>query len=377
MDSFKQLLNLPVSQVHVWSRDHQLNPVVFHYANILSLYFQGDLERLKEYRTDIARANQFTYQTDLKQLLEWRILLREGEISLKDLEQIKEKPIDELFFAEKYFIIARGFELNQVHREATRYYTLAYNEYKKLGCHGKAIRSYFNSVVSISREYPHKNMLSEYQSVIELNKDVDDKSFSGMVHTMISREYQIIGLLDRAIESADEGLNLLKDEKGAIHFYHALLHKAHLMIQYQNIEEAQKLIKEAGLAPFSEIKAAVKLLNCSLEPTMIWNTTLEKDLMPTWKERVPELLSQNKSAQTDMNLNFSPLESKLIKNLWSGPVEKWDLIQMLYSDSGDSIQLENRLKNLLARFRKKQPNCILCEGSRYFLNKESISDFFQ
>ena len=73
-----------------------------------------------------------------------------------------------------------------------------------------------------------------------------------------------------------------------------------------------------------------------------------------------------KRAQTVIGTSSpSDLEQTLLRLAYNGPVEKWDLIERLYPAGGDSLALENRFKNLVARVRKKYPSLLTCHEGRY------------
>jgi hypothetical protein len=70
------------------------------------------------------------------------------------------------------------------------------------------------------------------------------------------------------------------------------------------------------------------------------------------------------------------LEEKLVRILARGPMNKNDLVAVIYSDESKTLDYEtilNRFKNLLARVRKKAPNLIVFDGKRYFLTAEAPS----
>lgn len=368
-EQFRQLAEGSLSEIHQMARDPELPAPVLFYAQYMAAFMSGDLEKMqvliKEMDRDLPK--------DLQDLVHLRLKLRTKQITLQDIEQATARVYVDVLEAEKYFVISRAWEHHG--REDLNIKTAMHASalYKKFQCPKKSLRSFYNSVVAESRLTPYKNFISEYQTVILLSREVKDDAFAGMALNMLSREYQIIGLLDKALECANEGLTLLENERGSIHHFTSLLQKAHLLIELQRVQEALPIMIESKLASFPEVRAIRVLLECALDPAKEWSTDLEKHLLPTWRERLPDLLKMNQISQEAQEAPSS-LEFKVLKLLWSGPVAKWDLIERIYPEEKDSTLSENRFKNLVARLRKKFPDVLQFRDGQYFINKNDSLD---
>lgn len=369
-----EIIGASLVELQIHARDFNLDPISKFYAEVLLYFLNFDNLALKE-KWDVLRTdsqlqkNLQPYTNDLLTICELRYQLRTEKVTAIYLKKLNEKKLSNIFEAEKYFLMGRSYELLQNEKENIQCALKASALYKKAGCPKKALRALYNSVVAESRLAPYKTYILEYQSIIRLAEETQDTSFCGMSQTMISREYQIIGLLDEAIQLSEQGLKNLSLEKGSFHYFHAILHRASLMIETKNFSEAKKLLAESKLGSFPEIGAARQLLECLIEPTLIWNKDLEQHLLPTWKERL--CLIQQKDVEDQATSQLTELELKIVKTLWSGPQSKWEIITKIYGDQDDSAVLENRFKNLIARTKKKLPDTISFNDGRYYIENKA------
>lgn len=344
------------------ARNPELPAPVLFYAQYMAAFMSGDLEKMQALMAEMDRK----LPADLQELVHLRLKLRTKQITLQDIELATARVYTDVLEAEKYFVISRAWEHHGREELSIKTAMQASALYKKFQCPKKSLRSFYNSVVAESRLTPYKNFISEYQTVIKLSREVKDDAFAGMALNMLSREYQIVGLLDKALECAEEGLQLLENERGSIHHFTSLLQKAHLLIELKRVDQALPLLTESKMASFPEVRAIRTLLECTLDPAKTWPEELEKYLLPTWRERLPDLLRMNQISQEAQEAPSS-LEFKVLKLLWSGPVAKWDLIERIYPEETDSTLSENRFKNLVARLRKKFPNVLQFHDGQYFI----------
>jgi len=365
-----EIIDSPTAEIHLLARDLRLAPAVRYYANVLSFYLQGDIERLRETQS---RLSEFVEATSplyeiLTALTELRLRMRERRLRREYLESFP-SAFDGPLAAEREFCLGLAWEQLEFHGAAAQHHQRAAALYQTHGCPKKSLRALYNVIAAESRVYPHKNFVADCQNVIERSRSLGESSFEGMALTMLSREYQVIGHSAQALEMARRSIKCLENERGSSHYFHAVLHLAHLCIEENNLREAELLLKEAELAPFREAQAARQLLLASIHAEHHWDSSLEASLLPTWRNRLPGLLSRLKGSISEGSARSSQLEERLLKLAYNGPIEKWDLIAKLYPDSVSQLVLENRFKNLLARVRKKYPGRVQCVEGRYHLEK--------
>jgi hypothetical protein len=376
-NNFRELAEATLGHIHQMSRDLDQPVATLFYSRFMSAFMSGDLEKMQELSSNIEvelKDAPKEIAQDLKQLVSLRMKLRLKSITVKDLEAAYARELFDVLEAEKLFVIARSWEFLSDEASAMKTSNMAAVAYKKFNCPKKSLRSFYNSVVAESRLTPYKNFISEYQAIIKMSQDVGDNSFAGMAFSMLSREYQIVGLHENAMKFADQSILLLVEERGSFHYFHALLQKAHLLIEEKKQVQATMILLECKMAAFPEIRAARELLECAIDSQKGWSAELEKDLIPAWKERMQDLLSSNETSGVMLSEGPTSLEFKLLKLLWSGPIQKWDLIEKLYPQDSDSYAIENRFKNLVARLRKKYPEVLHFNEGQYFIQDKNQFD---
>lgn len=377
LDSFRELADASLSRIHQMARDPELPVPVYFYSQFMSAFMVGDVEKMQKLQLQmdsLLEKQDPKISEDLKKVVNLRMKLRQKTLTQLDVEKAFAEKYFDVLEAEKLFVIARAWEMIGDDTKAMLVAVDASVVYKKCQCPKKALRSFYNSVAAESRMTPYKNFSAEFQTIIKMAQEVGDKSFAGMGLSMLSREYQIIGLHESALKYINEGIEYMIEERGSAHYYHALLQKAHLLIESKKEVEATMLLMECRLASFPEVRAARELLECALNPKKTWSSDLEKDLNPTWKERLPELLVSNTTQAIQIQEGPTLLEFKILKTLWSGPIPKWELIERLYPDEKDSYIVENRFKNLVARLRKKYPEVLQFAEGKYFIQHKNKLD---
>lgn len=371
---FRALADASLPQIHQMARDIELPLPVRIYAQAVSYFMLGDVERLELVNCDVEKhlVNlDLKLKSDLQTLISFRLKLRLQKISNVLLQKIQAQTFEDVLDAEKFFLLGRAWESLGDDKQGAQCSMQAAALYKKHQCSKKALRAFYNSIVADSRVLPYKNFISEYQSVIEMSKQVQDEAFAGIALTMLSREYQIVGLNEKALATAEQGLLSLESERGSLHFYYALLQKAHLLVETGRSDAAKSTLIEVQMASFPEVHATARFIECLLEPKKTWSKEDEKYLVPTWRERLPQIIGRNMKVEFHPRIEATMLEERLLKTLWSGPMAKWDLIERLYPNETGALVLENRFKNLVGRVRKKFPGVLRFHDGRYFVDSKA------
>jgi tetratricopeptide (TPR) repeat protein len=220
-----------------------------------------------------------------------------------------------------------------------------------------------------------KRLISDYFFVHNKALEVGEKSVAGLALQNISREYQKMGAVRLALKTIQQSIDLLSSEHGSLNYYLSLVHRCQLFFQSGRREEALLDYESCKVASFLEIQGAVEVLKPYYEGSSVPQDLapeVEKSLTPTWKERTLEPIQISAGESAD----FTRLESDLIRALSSGPKDKFELMQALYGDRLDLDVMENRLKNLLARARKKLPKLIDLEDGKYKIMDESFLEIW-
>jgi hypothetical protein len=373
-EHFRTLADASLPQIHLMARDLDLPHPVRVYAQAVSFFMSGDIERLEVVHRDVDKqlANvDCKIKSQVQSLISFRLQLRHQNVTPDSISRIHGKEFDDVLDAEKFFLLGRAWESLGDDNQGGAFSMQAAAIYKRCRCPKKALRAFYNSIVADSRVLPYKNFISEYQAVIEMSKQVQDLAFAGMALTMLSREYQIVGLVEKSLSTVEEGLLSLESERGSLHFFYALLQKAHLLMENGKPHQAENILLETQMSSFPEIHATKRFLECLMDPKKSWSHEEEKLLIPTWRERLPQIIGRNLKVESNQTIEATMLEERLLKTLWSGPVAKWDLIERIYPNESDSLALENRFKNLVARVRKKFPGVLQFHDGQYFVESKT------
>lgn len=350
-------------EIHRQARDLQLAPEVRAYAGVLSAYLQGDVEKLERVIAEIESA-PLEWKGEIRALANFRLGLRKKSLKAKAIEEFASLKFQEVFSAEQNFCLGLAWESAGNDLMAEKTFHEAARLYRATGCERKALRAHYNALAADSRVNPHKNFIAEYQAVIEVSRRLNESIFEGMALIMLSREYQVAGLYDQSLTMIERSIEQLEPERGTLHYYYALLQKAHVLIDLERTPaEIAPILKECEMAPFKEAAAIRRLLTIQIDPQVEWDSASEADLPPSWRNRLPKLTVRSEAR------GHGDLEEKFLRFAYNGPVEKWDLIQKLYPESTPALVLENRFKNLVARLRKKYPGEIICQDGRYSIAK--------
>ena len=228
----------------------------------------------------------------------------------------------------------------------------------------KAIKSLLNIVVAESRKHTSKKLILDYTFVANEASKVNDPIVQGICYLNISREHHKLGAFELALKFINQALDLMASDFGVNHFYSALAHRCHVLIDLGRFNEALFDYQKVKAASITQSVESLKVIEVMLGDS---NKKVVVDhLEPTWQERLYAV----KEAKSSVKLTKT--ESQLIELLSSGRQTKDMLIHGLYGDKIDWIAAESRFKMLLSRFRKKCPEVILFENGLYQISDENF-----
>jgi tetratricopeptide (TPR) repeat protein len=368
---FSRVLEALPNELPILGRDLTVCEEARSYAMAISAFLQGDVEQLTAIHESCkTRLDQSEDGLAVLELVSLRLKVRRNELIDEDLDESAVVLARPWAFAEWCFVSAMAWERLGRDDLAAASFSKAASLFKNLHCRRRTLRSMYNVVAAESRVRPHKNFVADCQAIVEEARRSNDEPFAGMALLMMSREYQVIGLHRSALEMADEALKALLPERGSIQYFGAKLHRAHVLIDLGQVTEAQLDITEAALCPFDQIQAARELLSYSIGQQDHIDPNIAERLLPTWRDRLDSLKASRDQRGNLSEAKLGDLEAQVLKLLWTGPIDKWDLVSRVYPNEQNSELAENRLKNLLARIRKKKPGVIACINGRYELRKQ-------
>jgi tetratricopeptide (TPR) repeat protein len=341
------------------------DPDLLFYARFLLAYWRCRIPEMKsewEAQTKV-ELKSLSHDPRLSAIARLRLAIREN----KEVDTVPNfEAAQDLWAAEGTFVLAMYFETRNQNEKAQTHYQFAEKLFFKHEAFRKSAKAYHNSIAALSRIDPDRRLIPEYQEAVRRSRNAGDWSTVASALNNLSREFQLMGALRVALRNVDEALVILRERAhGSYSFYMALCHRAHLHLELGHRKLATTDFEEASAAEFPEIIAALKVIREWMErdQTVVTVKTPEPAVpnVPTWEER------KNSSSHPPL----SQLESLLIRELADGPKDRHSLIQALWGTEGNFFHLENRLKQLIHRFRKKEGELISFAEGRYYLADRS------
>ncbi|OFZ55996.1 MAG: hypothetical protein A2428_08580 [Bdellovibrionales bacterium RIFOXYC1_FULL_54_43] len=296
---------------------------------------------------------------ELRMQIRWGDFTEEAFQHLVDL--LNGGRLSRIWYAEACFVLGRLFEVKDCHVEAARWYHLAYEKFQDCGLRKKSVKSFLNSIIERSKIDPSLNYIEDYKRVFELAICAEELGMAGTALMNISRELQMTRAYSAALEYSDRALELLNNDFGSLHYYFAVLHRSHVLLDLERFGEAMLGIDETRASLHLEIISAREQLEFRIRSGKFRSRDI-KNLTPQWRERVLEVKQESSLAR---------LEDKLIHELTGGPKAKEQLISVLWPEKCGPDVLDMRLKALIQRVRKKWDKIIIFENGLYRLGAKS------
>lgn len=369
---FIDLIQAPLSELLYWRENSQLVKSLDSenawYLNVLVSYLKSDIGQLHR----VLEGHPEGASDLLLAIAELRLKVRLNNYGIEDFrkllqlldrsaERLSEK--EKLFFGEAYFVLGYASYTIKRFSDSQDYYQKSIEFLTNVGAEKKALKALQNKIASKTCEDPSLRLIPEYHQLYLKARKLKDFSTCGLCQMNISREYQSMGALSSALTHINSALTYFHKDFGTLHFYLALVHRAHLYFQLKKDIQAITDIEKAMTCQFAEVHAAIQVLE-RIDFQAEGPVITEKVLNPTWTARLKNLLVEKSTEQI-----FSESESLLLQELAKGPKTKSQLISALFGDLIDFESAENRLKNLISRIRKKDKSLIEFYGREYTLNK--------
>lgn len=348
------------------------NGLAHVYAGVLFDYLESNIDDLKQGIRQLEQISLGNSQAGFLGLLsELRLAIRMRQVMLPLVQKVEGLGVsDTVLVGEKHFVLALAYDRLLDHLSSKKHWQISFQAFDGAGLKKKAAKALFNFVAEESRIYPEKRLISEYHLVVEHARRAEEPTIEAIALLNVSREYQKLGAYLVALKHCDEALKLLRSDIGTLHHDLAVVHRAHLLVDLLRVPEARLEHQRAALSTHAEIRAAAEIVRTQIEkisPPYGLNSGL---LTPTWKERLDEI----KTGEAHTRSALGPLENDLLRLISESPKSKHELIEALYPEKSSFSALEERLKNLLSRLRKKFPALILFQDGKYRFAEETFLD---
>jgi hypothetical protein len=229
---------------HVFAGNTEIPIHIRFYAEALLAYHNSDQAKIKSI------AKKFFKQRHREPLsfllfaltgIRWK--MRSGNLEvgqvLSLLRAVKKSQLPEHWLGEWYFVVGLAFSQKNQFPNAYHYYARSYQKFHKLGMKKKALKALLNKVVADSRAFPKKKMFWDYTFVAKEALANGDSALAGVCQLNLSREFQILGALEMALQVCSQSLENLEKDTGTLHYFLAKAHRAHLYIALGNAAKAK------------------------------------------------------------------------------------------------------------------------------------------
>lgn len=336
------------------------------YTNALISYLKGDLLELEK---NLFESSELQEGEHVKELIKIRLAIRKNQEIDKEFYQ-KQMP-SELWNAEYLFVLAMWNEVCGNDSIAKDFYLKAQKGFFKNGALRKAAKSYHNALACLSRIEPNIRLVTEYQEAAALAKEAGDNITEAAALNNLSREFQLMKAHRAALQYANDAILLLRRSAyGSYNFYASLCHRCQIHLELEQYGEAALDFEEACASKFPEITQSLSVLrtwfqNLGLKVSSASelesrSSSYPDSILPSWRERLSSGVMTTKDLLTAQ-------ENQVLEILTHGPQDKFELIEKLWGTEESFFDLENRLKQLLYRLRKKRPDLINFQDGKYIL----------
>lgn len=369
------VFNARVDQLEKLSCDFNSSILVRLYAGVIKDYLQSNIDALASFvekfdnlHTDINSSNEITYTNfqiiKVLALARYNLRLKTANSeTIKSLNAILY--LNELFTGEILYVISLIYESLENYILASKKYIESAFYLNKIGANLKALKCKLNSVACESRVLTKNNFTPQYENIAKEALEQNEFHTASVALNNISYEYEKISALRAALHYNQEAyLNIDRSGNRSINYYLILLQRCNLLIRLNRLHEAELDFEKCLMSPFLEIKEALKLLSVHFRKDSNSHLINSSHLTSHWRDKVEYL--DKKVQQYDHSL--TEFEEKFISALFQGSLTRSELIEFIYGNKLDYFILENRVKVILSKIRKKKPGLIIFNNNRYSLS---------
>jgi tetratricopeptide (TPR) repeat protein len=340
------------------------SPLTQWYCEALRAYLKGDAFQFLECKNNIP---DLTGKEVLKNIAELRFEMMSGKVQQETINNLLEvSRSHSLYYGEALFTVALAYCQLHKNEEAFEIFAQAHDELLKIGASYKALKASLNRVSLLTRMNPKENGIAEFLHVAKKAKELKSRQIEGFCYLNTSRAYQLAKLNQSALHYTNLAVQALEAEAGSKDYFMALLHRGILYYEMKDLKNAKLELEKVLIAPFLEVKEGAKVLA---------NLIAGKELYPVDEFLItPSLKKEVLEYKQKQNPVLGDHEFLLVKRLFNSPLSRYEIIEAIYPQNIPISSLENRLKNLLNRMRKKYPGLIKNKNGRYELTNKSLAE---
>ena len=271
--------------------------------------------------------------------------------------------LENTYSGEAAFTLGRAYLRIFENEQAKKFFQKAYKCLEAQNAKKKAIKAFQNLIISETRINPKKKYIEQYEFLAQKAKEVSEFAVEAISYHNISKELMFYNANELALTYAHKAVKALSHERGSLHFFEAILNRAHAYIKLGKYDEAYEDYQLSLTSRHPQIMEAQDAIKLMLEDKNQEDNSF-KHIEPSWRDKL-------KRHNHKVKIKPTKVESKLIDFIKSGPKSKVEIIDLLYGKESNWESSQNNLRVLLYRFRKKFPGLLVEENESLSL-KETL-----
>lgn len=356
MTTFTDIIQAPLKELYLLKASGSIKDLELKlYVEVLHAYLLSDASEL-----DVLSKNT---KGDLRDITELRKQIVTKTVSSAFLEELEVGLENRGRWKGEYaFVMGIAYWALQQNQEALKAFQKSYTALWEIGAKKKAVKALMNVVVSEDRIDNKKKCISSYEFVKEKALEVGDRVVAGLCYHNMAKEYLKLGGAELSLKYSHLAVDHLGDDKGVNHYYEAILHRCHTLIELGRYHEALIDFQTAKASPTASIQEALRAIEVLLGD----KKELRLDhLEPSWRTKLQT------SANVVKTEELTKLESRFIEMISHRPQSKSEILKALYGNI-EEASAENRFNVFLTRFKKKFPGVLSQENGNYGIVDNSL-----
>ena len=358
-----RVLEATQTELALMALEEDLAPDLARYVRALNAYHRGDVAEVEA----LAAAAAPSAINDLIRL--GLACMREPDAAV-NLDAFYERARGGPWAGEAAALIGHSRGRLNDHLGAIEWFQVAARELARAGAARKALDMRLNAFVGRTHLDDSRTYVPEYRAFAERARAFDPPAFRTLALSLLnlSREYEHLGALTKAETTVDEALALEGWQPFARLNVECLIQKASLLAKRGAVAQARSCLDLARAHPDPDMipgwEEALRLVATASEGALKAPRARRKRGR---RELAHWTTLRENGAFALRPRPYSPREEAVVQALADEPLEFGSLADRAYGDVASALSRRERLKTLLAYFRKRHPGILRKSDSVYLL----------
>jgi tetratricopeptide (TPR) repeat protein len=341
-----------------------------YYLSALIAFFEGNQNKLEAILSEIHTQRGDDFRA-VETLVSARMILLRREYSDEIATRLSALAgtHSELQGEAQYLLASLYFDQG-CYELAEPLYHDASRSLQALGAKKKALNCLASAIAATSWIHPDKTFIAQYFSLYRQARRLRYAYVEGSALINISREYQKLGALGKALTFVTRALAVCKRDIGGVLYFSALAHYCDLLLDAGRKREALIALEFCRSCDFPEIQATARLLKSKLDSSA--GVSCDKaELTPIWREKLTQWVAQNNTTSYARGDTLASMEEQLLHFVAMTPRTRSEMRSFLYGMRIPTEAADSRLKSVIERIRRKRPGLLQYGADeKYHLSSE-------